>query len=94
MSWEEFIVDVCTRFRDDLEGKVVEDFNRLRQIGTLNEYLARFEELKSLLLVRNSNMLESYILESFIGGLKSTIKPLVRAFKPLTLDLAIQQARF
>jgi len=39
-------------------------------------------------------MPEAYILESFIGGLKPAIKPLVRAFKPLTLDLAIEQARF
>ena len=93
VSWEEFIVDLCARFRDDLGGKVVEDFNRLQQTGTVDEYLTKFEELKSLLLVRNPNMPESYLLESFIGGLKRAIKALVRAFKPLTLDLAIEQAR-
>ncbi|KAJ8426128.1 hypothetical protein Cgig2_000996 [Carnegiea gigantea] len=42
----------CTRFRDDLGSKVIEDFNRLQQLGTLDEYLAQFEELKALLLKR------------------------------------------
>jgi len=27
VMWEEFIVDVCSRFRDDLGSKVVEDYN-------------------------------------------------------------------
>ena len=72
---------------------MVEDFNRLQQTGTVDEYLTRFEELKSLFLVRNPNMLESYLLESFIGGLKLAIKALMRAFKPLMLDMAIEQAR-
>ena len=94
VTCEEFIVDVCALFRDDLRGKVVEEFNRLQYTGSLDKYLAKFEELKSLLLVQNPNMLETYILESFITGLKPAIKPLVRAFKPHTLDLAIEQARF
>jgi len=55
--------------------------------------LAKFEELKALILVRTPNMPEAYLLESFIGGLKPAIKPLVRAFKPHTLDLAIEQAK-
>ena len=42
MSWEEFVMDVCARFRDNLDSKVVEDFNRLLQTGTLDEYLAKF----------------------------------------------------
>jgi len=74
ITWEEFIVDVCSRFRDDLGSKVVEDFNKLQQMGTLEEYLARFEELKALLLVRNPTMPEAHFLESFIGGLKPAIK--------------------
>jgi len=53
-----------------------------------------FEELKALILLRNPTMPESYLLESFIGGLKPAIKTLVRAFKPQTLDLAIEQARY
>jgi len=93
VSWEEFFVDVCARFRDNLGSKVVEEFNRLQQTGTLDEYLANFEELKALILLRGPNMPEDYLLESFIGGLEPAIKSLARAFKPQTLELAIEQAR-
>ena len=86
-------MDVCARFKDDLGGKVVEDFNRLQQTETVDDYLTRFEEVKSLLLLKTPSMPETYLLESFIGGLKPAIKPLVKAFKPFTLDHAIEQAR-
>ncbi|KAJ8420307.1 hypothetical protein Cgig2_001164 [Carnegiea gigantea] len=48
----------CTR--DDLGSKVAENFNRLQQLGTLGEYLARFEEVKALMLTarRNCNGIE------------------------------------
>jgi len=36
VTWEKFIVDVFARFRDDLGGKVVEDFNILQPTGTLD----------------------------------------------------------
>ena len=41
LTWDEFIVDICARFRDNLGSKVVEDFNRLQQIGTLDDYIAK-----------------------------------------------------
>ena len=52
MTWEEFIVGVCAQFRDDLGSKVAEEFNKLQQISTLDDYLAKFEELKALISVR------------------------------------------
>ena len=64
-------MDVCSRFRDDLGSNVVEDFNNLQQVGTLDEYLTRFEELKALLLGRNPTMPDTYFLESFLRGLKT-----------------------
>jgi len=82
-------VDVSTRFRDDLGSKVVEDFNRLQQTGTLGKYLTRFEELQALLQVRNPTMPETYFLESFIGGLKPAIKSFVRAFNSQNMYAAI-----
>jgi len=61
---------------------VVEDFNRLQQLGTLEAYLTRFEELKALMLVRNPTMPASYFLESFMGELKPMIKSFIQAFNP------------
>ena len=76
------MVDVCIRFRDNLGSKVVEDFNRLQQTGSIDDYLAKFEELKACILLKTPHMPEDYLLESFIGGLKPAVKALVRAFKP------------
>ena len=39
-------------------------------------------------------MPDSYFLESFIGGLTTVVKPLVRAFNPQTLSAAIDYARY
>jgi len=44
-----FCGDVCARFRDELGNQVVEEFNKLNQTGSIDEYLERFEELKSLM---------------------------------------------
>ena len=71
----------------------MEEFNKLNQVGLLDDYIAKFEELKALLLLRNPTMPESYFLESFIGGLTAAVKPIVRAFKPTTVGEASEYAR-
>jgi len=50
VDWSAFIMDVCSRFREELGSKVVEDFHKLHQMGSLDAYLERFEEFRSLLL--------------------------------------------
>jgi len=50
VDWSDFIVDVCNRFKEELGSKVVEDFHKLQQLGSVEEYLDKFEDLKSLLL--------------------------------------------
>lgn len=67
VSWDDFIVDVCVCFRDSLGVRVIEEFNKLQQDGAVDEYLAKFEELKALMLLRTPTMPASYFLESFIG---------------------------
>ena len=49
-DWSDFIVDVCNRFKEELGSQVVEDFHKLQQVGTVEEFLERFEELKLLML--------------------------------------------
>lgn len=86
-------MDVCARFKDDLDSKLVEEFNKLQQEGSLEDYLERFEELKSPLLQNRPFMPPEYFLDSFIGGLKAHIKPFVKAFDPATLAETISLAR-
>ncbi|VFQ67546.1 unnamed protein product [Cuscuta campestris] len=93
IGWDEFIFDLCGRFKDELDSKVVEEFNKWSQEGTIDAYLERFEELKALMLQRTPMLPEEYFVDSFVGGLKSHIKPFVKALKPQSLDEAVQFAR-
>lgn len=93
VDWGEFCVDITARFRDDSSTHVVEKFNKLCQMGDLESYVDEFENLRSLMIQQNNMLPDSYFLDSFVGGLKPTVKPFVRAFKPETLSAAIEYAR-
>jgi len=93
VDWNDFVVDVCNRFREDLGSKVVEDFHNLHQIGTVEDYLEKFEDLKALLLLSMPMLPDDYFVSSFVGGLKPHLKSFVKALNPLTLDNAVRFAR-
>ncbi|XP_074267352.1 uncharacterized protein LOC141590682 [Silene latifolia] len=93
VSWSSFVLDLCARFVDDVGDNVVEKFNKLHQLGSLNDYLDSFEYLKSLMIQRNPLLNDAFFLDSFIGGLKPVIKPFVKAFKPATIAEAVAFAR-
>ena len=91
--WEDFVVDICARFKDELGSHVMEEFNRLKQVGSIAEYLEKFEELKSLMLIKNPSLPSDYFVDSFIGGLDDNVKHFTRAFDPKTLPEAVKYAR-
>lgn len=72
---------------------IVEEFNKLTQTGTVDELLARFEDLKAQMIMSNPTLNESHFLSSFMGALREEIKFAVKMFKPATLSVAIEQAR-
>lgn len=72
---------------------VVEDFNKLQQLGTMVEYKERFEELKSLMLVRKPHLSDSYFVSSFISGLRDEIKTMVKMLKPNKVSDAMELAQ-
>jgi len=37
LTWEEFIYDISARFKDNLGSKVVEEFNKLTHMGSLDD---------------------------------------------------------
>ena len=86
-------MDVCSRFKEELGSKVVEDFHKLQQWGSVEDYLEKFEGLKSLMLQRTPILPDDYFITSFIAGLKPHLKPFVKALNPLTLDDAIHFTR-
>jgi len=93
ITWEDFVMDICARFRDAIGSQVVEEFNRLTQRGSIDAYLEKFEELKSLMQIKNPLLPSDYFVDSFIGGLSPQIKPFTKAFKPQTLSAAVDYAR-
>lgn len=85
VDWAEFVVDLSARFKDDTTFNVVEQFNKLHQIDSLETYIDEFEDLSSVILQHHHSIPDEYILESFVGGLKPGVKPFVKALKPTTI---------
>ena len=52
-NWIEFKEDLISRFGEIVVSDVVEEFNKLQQIGTVDEFIWRFEDLKARMLIRN-----------------------------------------
>lgn len=64
---------------------MVKDFNKLQQKNTINDYQERFEEMRSLMLLKNQRLSEDYFISNFISGLREEIKVMLRMLKPRTL---------
>lgn len=64
---------------------MIEEFNKLYQNGSMREYQERFEELRLLMLCRDSRLSESYFISSFISGARMEIKPMLKMMKLATL---------
>ncbi|XP_026451994.1 uncharacterized protein LOC113352386 [Papaver somniferum] len=93
LYWEDFIIDVCTRFQELGHDNVVGEFKKLDNVNTVLEYQEQFEELKALMLAKNPSLTEEYFIHSFISGLKEDIRMVVQMFTPNTLQQVIFLAR-
>ena len=92
-NWIEFKEDLISRFGEIVVSDVVEEFNKLQQIGTVEEFLGRFEDLKAQMLIRNPALNEAHFLSSFVGALKEEIRLEVKMFKSRTLKEAVEKVR-
>ena len=72
----------------------MEEFNKLIQDKSVDDYIERFEELRSLMSALNPSLAESYYVSSFISGLKEDIKPMLKILKPSNVLMAFEQARW
>lgn len=66
----------------------LEEFMRIRQEGTIEEYMDGFEDVRIKLERVMPSLGEPYSLSVFIGGLRDEVRPLVRMRKPTTLAQA------
>ncbi|XP_074346381.1 uncharacterized protein LOC141685160 [Apium graveolens] len=86
LNWKAFINDVVVRFENSENRDVLDLFNKLRQDGTVMEYEDKFEELRSMIVVKHQGFSEEYFVSSFVSGLKDHIKGAIRMFRPQTLS--------
>ena len=88
VNWDEFSRAVCNRFgnKDD----VVEEFNKLVHESSVNEYVKKFEELKSFMHDLNSLLPKFF---SFVSGLKEDLKHMLKILKPISLMTSFKQAK-
>ena len=62
-------------------------------MSTLEDFSNKFENLKSLMLQEGHVLSNEYMLESFIGGSKESVKHFVRALNPSSINEAIRIER-
>ncbi|GMI86644.1 hypothetical protein HRI_002333700 [Hibiscus trionum] len=93
VEWHEFEADLCHRFCTKESTDIVQEFNKLVQKSTVEEYQDRFEELKPYMLMFNSTLGEDYFVSSFISGLKEEIRNRIMVHEPKTLAEAYRKAR-
>ena len=93
ISWKEFEELLCKRFCNKICRDIVEEFNKIQQVGSVENYQEKFEELKPLMLMKNPQLDEGYFVSSFISELKEEIKPMIRMLKPTELSAAYEMAQ-
>ena len=71
----------------------VEEFNKLKMQGSVEDYLRRFEELKALIGAAHLSLPESYFVLSFISGLKDDLRSIVKMLGPVSVRQVAEKAR-
>lgn len=69
VSWDELFRALLFKYDKVDYGQVVGSFNKLRQMGNLNNYIDTFEDLRAIMLEFNPMLTEAHFLHSFINGL-------------------------
>lgn len=85
LRWEQFKVEVTKRFTEQEYHNVIAFLHELKQVGGVEEYQSRFEDLKSQVLEKEPCLTETYFISVFIGGLQGELRNFVQMFKPTTL---------
>jgi hypothetical protein len=93
LPWHHFCRMAGDRFNTISEYEIVGQFHNLKQVGTVIDYVDRFEEMVSMVKRHNPSLADNYFISSFISGLKDTIQYHVQCHKPTSLSQAIWFAK-
>lgn len=72
---QELVELVKRRFKKCGTRSAVEEFKRLHQTGSVEDYMDQFERAKSRLLLESRHLPESFFVEAYLSGLREEIKP-------------------
>lgn len=94
LSWDQFVGLVLARFDKLNERMVLAEFNKLRVTASLEDYIDKFEELKSYLLMFKSRTYDDrYFIDCFISGLTEESRHLLSSFDLQSHEHVIEMAR-
>ena len=89
VRWKDFEKEVLIRFGPTGYIDYDEALSRIKQIGSLRDYLVQFERLSTQV----QGWSEKALIGTFTGGLKPELSKEVKVSKPRTLRQAIEYAR-
>lgn len=64
---------------------MIDEFNKLKQIGSAEKYIDKFAELRMFMLQSDKHLDEYYFMRSSFSGLKEEIRHMVEMLCPHTL---------
>lgn len=70
LPWNQFCRMVSDRFNIHSEYEIVGQFHNLNQVGSVLDYVDRFEEMVSMVKRSNPSLSDQYYISSFISVLK------------------------
>jgi hypothetical protein len=93
VHWHMLCRMVGNRFSDTSTYEVVGQFHTLKQLGSITEYIDKFEELTGLVKRDNSSLRDEYFTLSFVSRLKEPIQHHLQCYKPTSLTDAFWYAK-
>ncbi|XP_062187935.1 uncharacterized protein LOC133891241 [Phragmites australis] len=88
LNWKDFCHAVCIRFERDHYNQLIRQFFHIKQLGSVVEYIEKFDELVHQLLAHDASLSTAVITNRFIDGLKEEVRAVVLIQRPHDLDTA------
>lgn len=68
LTWTNFTKLVLNQLMNAFGGSLVAQFNKLRQVNSVQNYIQEFEEMRALTRENNSALNDEYFFEEFYWG--------------------------
>lgn len=94
ITWEHFMELISNRFGDLKESRVFTEICKLKVKGSLEDYIDKFQELRShLLMFQKGHYDDSFLIHCFVSGLSDKMRKCLEISAPQNLTQTIEVAR-